>query len=198
MDKFLSNYYLIFIISSHKIIHLANYEKIFYTGPIDQFFDFKYSVSEHLEYRSLKFVWETHDKEFYQDHSVVNYPNDHAYTRIVEYKHFTKQKHPKTTISKEYSVDYEPGVNEPYYPVPNPRNQAIYEKYRKAAEKLKNIYFVGRLANYKYFNMDQAFKAALDLFYSLEGYQPKYPVFEQQSLLGMDVASISYDSSKRK
>jgi UDP-galactopyranose mutase len=147
---------------------LTGYEKIFYTGPIDQFFDFKYSVKEHLEYRSIQFVFETHNKEFYQSNSVINYPNDYDFTRIVEYKHFTKQKHPKTTISKEFSVDYVPGVNEPYYPVPNPRNQAIYEKYRKATEKLKNIYFVGRLANYKYFNMDQAFKAALELFASLE------------------------------
>jgi UDP-galactopyranose mutase len=177
---------------------LGEYEKIFYTGPIDQFFDFKYSVDEHLEYRSLRFQFETHDKEFYQKHSVINYPNDHKFTRIVEYKHFTKQKHPKTTISKEFSVDYEPGVNEPYYPVPNPRNQAIYEKYRKETEKLKNIFFVGRLANYKYFNMDQAFKAALDLFDSLEKIPSKKNHLESPAALSLQLTETTYDSSTSK
>lgn len=149
---------------------ITGFEKLFYTGPIDQFFDFKYSVGEQLEYRSLNFVMETHNKEFYQENSVINYPNDEKFTRIVEYKHFTKQKHLKTTISKEYSCDYVPGENEPYYPVPNPKNQAIYAKYQEEAEKLESedIYFVGRLANYKYFNMDQAFKNALDLFERLQ------------------------------
>lgn len=149
---------------------LVGQEKLFYTGPIDQFFDFRYSVKDKLEYRSLNFVWETHDIEFYQNNSVINYPNNEEYTRIIEYKHFTKQKHPQTTISKEYSCDYQPGVNEPYYPVPNPKNQAIYAKYQQEAEKLEKegIYFVGRLANYKYFNMDQAFKSALELFDKVE------------------------------
>lgn len=150
---------------------LQGYEKLFYTGPIDQFFDFKFSVKEHLEYRSLKFVWETYDKEFYQENSVINYPNDHDFTRIVEYKYFTGQVAPNTTISKEYSSVYIPGKNEPYYPVPNPRNHEIYSKYQEEAQKMeqKGIYFVGRLANYKYFNMDQAFKNSLDLFSKLEG-----------------------------
>jgi hypothetical protein len=80
----------------------------------------------------------------------------------------TKQTHPKTTISKEYTVDVTSDEQEPYYPVPNERNQKLYEKYKADAENLTNVYFVGRLANYKYFNMDQAFKAALDLFARLE------------------------------
>jgi UDP-galactopyranose mutase len=164
---------------------LYGFRKLFYTGPIDQFFDFRQSVKEFLEYRSIRFAWETHDREWYQQNSVINYPNEHAYTRIVEYKHFTGQKHPKTSISKEYSVDYVPNENEPYYPVPNPRNRAIYEKYRVRTEGLPNTYFVGRLANYKYFNMDQAFKNALDLFHALEGdrmvrYHPQTrPVWER-------------------
>lgn len=144
---------------------LDGYEKVFYTGPVDQFFDFKFSVDEKLEYRSINFVHETLDQEWFQENSVINYPNDEGFTRIVEYKHITGQKHPKTTIVKEFTTD----DGEPYYPVPNPRNQAIYDKYKAEADKLKNIYFVGRLANYKYFNMDQAFKNALDLFESLEG-----------------------------
>ncbi len=150
--------------------NLPSYSKLFYTGPIDQYFDFKFSVNEKLEYRSIRFEFETHEKEYYQVNSVINYPNENDFTRIVEYKYFTGQKHPKTTISKEYSVDYEPGVNDPYYPVPNPRNNEIFAMYQKEAKELEKegIYFVGRLANYKYFNMDQAFKNSLDLFESIE------------------------------
>ena len=148
---------------------LKNYEKLFYTGPIDQFFEFKHSTKGKLEYRSLRFDFETHNKEFFQENSVINYPNEEKFTRIVEYKYFTGQKHSKTTISKEFSIDYVPGENEPYYPVPNPKNGEIFEKYRKDALNLEKdgVYFVGRLANYKYFNMDEAFKNALDLFYKI-------------------------------
>jgi len=89
------------------------------------------------------------------------------FTRIIEYKHFGNQKSEKTTIVREYTVD----EGEPYYPVPNSRNQEIYNKYKEEADKLTDVYFVGRLANYKYFNMDQAFKNALDLFEQLEGPQ---------------------------
>lgn len=159
-------------------------EKLFYTGPIDQFFGYKIKTEEEipsgegqaagrgvshekLEYRSINFVHETLDQEYYQENAVINYPNDMKFTRIVEYKHITGQKHPKTTIVKEFTTD----DGEPYYPVPNPRNQAIYEKYRAETEKLTDIYFVGRLANYKYFNMDEAFKNALDLYNTLENNQ---------------------------
>lgn len=144
---------------------LGEYERLFYTGPIDRFFDFKYNIRRQLEYRTINFVSETLDQEYYQSNSVVNYPSDDVgFTRIVEYKHITGQKHPKTTIVKEFTTD----EGEPYYPVPNPDNQQIYEMYRKETEKFDNIHFVGRLANYKYFNMDQAFKNALDLFNTLE------------------------------
>ncbi len=144
---------------------LKKFEKLFYTGPIDQYFDFKHSLKEKLEYRSLRFEHETLDQEFYQSNPIINYPSlEVPYTRVVEYKQITGQKSAKTTIVREYSTDQ----GEPFYPVPNPRNQEIYEKYQQEAEKLQNIHFVGRLANYKYFNMDQAFKNALDLFYSLE------------------------------
>jgi len=143
---------------------LKSYEKLFYTGPVDQFFDFKHSVKRKLEYRSIRFVHETLDQEFFQENSVINYPNEEQFTRIVEYKHITGQKNPKTTIVKEFSTD----EGEPYYPVPNPANQEIYDLYKAEADKLEKIYFVGRLANYKYFNMDQAFKNALDLFAELQ------------------------------
>jgi UDP-galactopyranose mutase len=144
---------------------IKGYEKLFYTGPIDRFFDFKYSLEETLEYRSINFVTEYHDCEYLQENSVVNYPGkDTKFTRIIEYKHFGNQKSEKTTIVKEYTTD----EGEPYYPVPNKKNQRIFDKYKKEAEALTDVYFVGRLANYKYFNMDQAFKNALDIFHSLK------------------------------
>lgn len=140
---------------------LTGYDKLFYTGPIDRFFTFE----EKLEYRSINFHYETVDQEYFQENSVINYPGmEVGFTRIVEFKHFGNQKSEKTTIAKEYTVDQ----GEPYYPVPNPRNQEIYQKYRTEAEKLTDVHFVGRLANYKYFNMDQAFKNALDLFEELQ------------------------------
>jgi UDP-galactopyranose mutase len=148
---------------------LSGYEKLFYTGPIDRFFTFK----EKLEYRSINFHYETVDQEYFQENSVINYPGmEVGFTRIVEYKHFGNQKSQKTTIAKEYTVDH----GEPYYPVPNPRNQEIYQQYKNEAEKLTDVHFVGRLANYKYFNMDQAFKNALDLFAELEEEHETYKV----------------------
>ncbi|HLW19974.1 MAG TPA: UDP-galactopyranose mutase [Cyclobacteriaceae bacterium] len=140
-------------------------EKLFYTGPIDRYFEFKHSLEEKLEYRSIQFVSETINQEFFQENSVVNYPGTEVdFTRIIEYKHFGNQKSDKTTIVKEYTVD----GGEPYYPILNERNRRIYEKYNQEAQKLTDVYFVGRLANYKYFNMDEAFKNALDLFESLK------------------------------
>ena len=143
---------------------IKNYNKLFFTGPIDQFFDYKFGRK--LQYRSLRFIFETYDKEFFQLNSVINYPNDNEYTRIVEYKYFTGQKHHKTTVSKEFPT----WEGEPYYPVLSIENQEIFELYKKEAEKAKKngIYLVGRLANYKYYNMDQTFKNALDLFNNIE------------------------------
>ncbi|WP_312423194.1 UDP-galactopyranose mutase [Epilithonimonas sp.] len=144
---------------------LGEYEKLFYTGPIDRFFQFNENLKEKLEYRSINFVTEQLDQEYFQENSVVNYPGEEVdFTRIVEYKHFGNQQSEKTSIVKEYTVD----EGEPYYPVPNDKNQEIYAEYKAEADKLIDVYFVGRLANYKYFNMDQAFRNALDLFFDLE------------------------------
>lgn len=149
---------------------LPDFEKIFYTGPIDQFFEFKYSLKEQLEYRSINFVAETVNKPFFQENSVINYPGKEVdFTRIVEYKHFGNQRSDKTTIVREYTTD----TGEPYYPVLNKRNLEIYQKYKEEAEKHPDVHFVGRLANYKYFNMDEAFKNALDLYHALEE-KPEY------------------------
>jgi UDP-galactopyranose mutase len=138
---------------------VKGFEKLFFTGKVDSFFEEKFGK---LQYRSLNFELTTYNQEQYQEIGVINYPNDHEFTRTVEYKHFTKQKHPKTVVSREYST----WDGDPYYPVPTQKNRDVFEKYKVEAEKLEKegIYFVGRLANYKYFNMDQAFKNALDLF----------------------------------
>lgn len=136
-------------------------ERLFFTGKIDQFFEYKFG--DKLQYRSLRWEHETHNKEYYQSGIQINYPDESIpYTRISEPKHSTGQKHPKTTIMKEYPT----WEGEPIYPVPTERNKEIFAKYQKEAEKLEkeNIYFVGRLANYKYFNMDQAVKNAFELF----------------------------------
>ena len=136
------------------------YETIIYTGPIDAYFE--NLGLEKLEYRSINFVTETHkNTRFYQQGSVVNYPESVVpYTRIVEYKHFLNQTSSDTIIVKEYTTD----VGEPYYPIPNKRNMDLYEKYKELTQDQSKVHFIGRLANYKYFNMDAAIRNALDYF----------------------------------
>ncbi len=131
--------------------------KVIYTGPIDEYFDFCYG---RLPYRSLNFRHETHDQEVFQKAPVVNYPNDHAYTRVTEFKYLTGQQHKKTSIVYEYPVD----GGDPYYPIPRPENASLYARYRKLAEKESGVYFCGRLANYQYLNMDQVVAQALNTF----------------------------------
>jgi UDP-galactopyranose mutase len=137
-----------------------NYDVVIFTGPIDSYF----SNMEKLEYRSIDFnIQIIKNMNYYQPNSVVNYPSkDVPYTRIVEYKHFLNQKSDDTIIVSENTND----IGEPYYPVPNKKNLDLYEKYKILAkeEESKNIFFVGRLANYKYFNMDEAILNALNFF----------------------------------
>lgn len=139
------------------------YDAVIYTGPVDRYFE-NHDYPK-LEYRSINFVKEIFfNKNKFQDYSVVNYPeNDVQFTRIVEYKHFLNQESNHTVIVTEYTVDN----GDPYYPVPNKANKELYEKYKLLADnetKRRQIFFVGRLANYKYFNMDQAIRNALDLY----------------------------------
>ncbi len=161
-------------ILSHKNIHLllntdfkdietgAKYDRLVYTGNIDAYFDYLHGE---LPYRSLEFEFKTLGAEFFQETAQVNYPNSEKYTRITEFKHLTGQKHDLTTIAYEYSLPYLPGKNEPYYPIPRQENEGIYNLYYKEAEKLKEaVHFVGRLANYKYYNMDQIAGVALMVF----------------------------------
>ncbi len=134
-------------------------DKIIYCGPIDEYFDFKYG---NLEYRSLRFEEEVLDKDSFQGNIAVNYTDhDHPYTRIVEHKYFEFGTQPKTVITKEFSQEWKPGM-EPYYPVNDERNSAVYEKYKAEADKLENVMFCGRLAEYKYYDMHMIVELALD------------------------------------
>lgn len=141
------------------------FSRIFYTGSIDEFFGYKYGK---LPYRSVNFKFETHNVEFYQSYACVNYPNNYDFTRIHEYKHYLRDKSEKTVIAKEYSEFFELGKNERYYPIESPENRAMYDQYKAEADKLENVYFLGRLGDYKYYNMDQAAARALELFESLK------------------------------
>ncbi len=138
----------------------STFPHVIYTGMIDQFYGFRFGP---LPYRSLRFEPETLDQEFYQPAMQVNYPNDHDFTRIVEIKHATGQKLPATTIVREYPEDFGPG-KEPYYPIPAPDAKAIYDQYAALAAQEENVSFVGRLATYRYYNMDQVVGMALAEF----------------------------------
>lgn len=143
----------------------GSFDRIFYTGSIDEFFDYKFGQ---LPYRSVNFKLETHDKEYYQCNAVVNYPCNYDFTRIHEYKYYLDDSSSKTVIAKEYSEAFEIGKNERYYPIPKEENIELYNKYLEEAKKLDNVYFLGRLGDYKYYNMDQAIERALNLFEELK------------------------------
>jgi UDP-galactopyranose mutase len=143
----------------------VKYRQLIYTGPVDEFFDFRYGK---LPYRSLRFKHETHDKECFQPNAVVNYPNEHLYTRITEFKYLTGQVHPKTSIVYEFPCS----DGDPYYPVPQPANQQLYQRYKQLAEQAVGVHFVGRLATYKYYNMDQVTAQALSTFKKIMQEQP--------------------------
>jgi len=133
------------------------FDRMIYTGPIDYFFDYSYG---RLPYRSLRFESETLQKEWFQEVGTVNYPNDYEFTRITEYKHMTGQEHPLTTIMREYPTS----EGEPYYPIPRGENQELLAKYEAEAKKLKSVFFVGRLAEYRYYNMDAVVDRALAVY----------------------------------
>ena len=145
---------------SHKEDLLSLADKVIYTGPVDRYFDYKYG---NLEYRSVRFETETLDMENYQGNAVVNYTSHlEPYTRIIEHKHFEFGTQPKTVISKEYSSTWKIG-DEPYYPVNDEKNNSLYLKYKELADKEENVIFGGRLGLYKYLDMDDVIKFALDM-----------------------------------
>jgi UDP-galactopyranose mutase len=135
---------------------------LIYTGPVDEYFDWRFGK---LPYRSLRFVHSTIDAEQYQPVGTVNFPaEDVPYTRISEYKHLTGQQHRQTSITLEYPS----AEGDPYYPVPRPENQALYKRYEALADATKGVTFVGRLATYRYYNMDQIVGQALATFRRLD------------------------------
>lgn len=155
------------------VVDRIPHDHLIYTGPIDEYFDFCFGP---LPYRSLRFENESFDPEqlkkrepisgkpgFWQPTMQVNYPNDEEFTRIVEIKHATGQQCENTTIVREYPDDYAPG-KEAYYPIPTTETAALYKKYAKRAEELPKVSFIGRLATYRYYNMDQVVGMALTEF----------------------------------
>ena len=138
----------------------VTFDQVIFTGPVDEYFDFEFGK---LPYRCLEFKHETHHRPVFQDAPVINYPNEYAYTRCTEFKYLTGQEHPLTSIVYEF-----PGTTgDPYYPIPRPDNAALYKKYQARAESTPGVHFVGRLATYRYYNMDQVVGQALTLFAQL-------------------------------
>ena len=138
------------------------FRKMIYTGPVDEFFNFRYGK---LPYRSLEFKHETLEAPLHQEVAVVNFPNEHDYTRVTEFKYLTGQEHPKTSIVYEFPR----AEGDPYYPVPKPENAELYAKYKELADATSDVYFVGRLATYKYYNMDQVVGQALTVYKQIIG-----------------------------
>ncbi len=136
--------------------------KTIFTGPVDEYFGYRFGP---LPYRSLEFRHETYAQERFQQAAVVNYPNDHAYTRVTEFKYLTGQSAPKTSVVYEYPR----AEGDPYYPIPRPENAALYAKYKELAEQRPEVHFVGRLATYKYYNMDQVVAQALVTYRKITG-----------------------------
>jgi UDP-galactopyranose mutase len=132
------------------------HRELIFTGPVDEFFDYRFGK---LPYRCLEFKHETLNQQQFQPVAVVNYPNDNAFTRITEFKHLTGQEHPKTSIVYEYSCS----EGDPYYPIPRAENAEIYRQYQALAEE-SGVHFAGRLATYKYYNMDQVVAQALTIY----------------------------------
>ncbi len=135
--------------------------KIF-TGPVDEYFDYRFGP---LPYRSLEFKHETHDRQWYQAAPVVNYPNEHPYTRVTEFKYLTGQVSAKTSVVFEYPR----AEGDPYYPIPRPENALLYARYKELADQASDVHFVGRLATYRYYNMDQVVAQALTTFRRILG-----------------------------
>jgi UDP-galactopyranose mutase len=142
------------------------YKELIYTGPIDAYFECAYGV---LPYRSLEFTFETHDQPVFQPAAVINYPNEHRYTRVTEFKYLTGQQHSKTTIVREFPR----ADGDPYYPVPKAETADLYRRYKALADATPGVHFVGRLATYRYYNMDQVVGQALTLTDLITGARPK-------------------------
>jgi UDP-galactopyranose mutase len=145
-----------------EVERIIPHRELVFTGPVDEYFDCRFGK---LPYRSLEFRHETLDRQVHQPAPVVNYPNDFLYTRVTEFKYLTGQEHPKTAVVYEYPR----AEGDPYYPVPRPENAELYRKYKALADGTRGVHFVGRLATYKYYNMDQVVAQALTAFRKIAG-----------------------------
>jgi UDP-galactopyranose mutase len=144
------------------LVDEVRFERMIYTAPLDAYFDYRFGK---LPYRSLEFKFETHDTEVFQPAAIVNHPNDNAYTRITEFKHLTGQSHPKTTIVYEFPC----ADGDPYYPVPRPENAEMYRRYKSLADRIDDVRFVGRLATYRDWDMDEVVEQSLAMFDEIRG-----------------------------
>ncbi|MEJ1157275.1 UDP-galactopyranose mutase [Prosthecomicrobium sp. N25] len=159
------NIHLMLKTSFERAVSEVKFKRLIFTGPIDEYFGHRFG---RLPYRSLAFEHLTLDRERYQDVAVVNYPGDEPYTRITEYKHLTGQVHPKTSITREIPQ----ADGDPYYPVPRAENQELYRRYERLAAAVRNVWFVGRLATYRYYNMDQVVGQALATYRRIQDTVP--------------------------
>jgi UDP-galactopyranose mutase len=150
------------------VIQQVAHKEVIYTGPVDEYFDCRFGE---LPYRSLRFDHRTVSQEYFQPVAVVNYPNDHDYTRITEFKYLTGQNHRQSSVVYEFPAS----EGDPYYPVPTPENAALYRRYAELAAATNKVHFVGRLATYKYYNMDQVVAQALTLVKQLSA-APEFQV----------------------
>lgn len=140
--------------------------RVIFTGAVDELFNYRFGD---LPYRTLNFVFETYEQEYFQEICTVNYPNNYDFTRITEFKYMTKQKSNMTTIVKEFPMqyDYKNEKLEPYYPIPKEENEKLYQKYVELSKEFDNLILAGRLGNYRYFNMSETIKNALEVYRKL-------------------------------
>lgn len=162
--------------SYQDIMDEISYKKLIFTGPVDEYFNYCYGK---LPYRSIDFKFETLDNAPFQPTGTVNYPNDYAFTRITEFKYLTGQEHRKTSIVYEFPK----AEGDPYYPIPKAENAVLYKKYQALADQLSNTHFVGRLATYKYYNMDQVVAQALSTFKKILNQENSIPASDEKNIL---------------
>ncbi len=160
----------------------VRFRRLIWTGPVDEYFGCRFGK---LPYRSLRFRHETLRRERFQSVGTVNYPQDQDYTRISEYKHMTGQEHPWTSVTYEYPT----AEGDPYYPVPRPENQALYKRYEALADAKPDTWFVGRLATYRYLNMDQVVGQALAAFRRIEEQVPRAGGGARAAVVGPPIAA---------
>lgn len=140
-----------------ELLKEVQFKKLIFTGPVDEFFDYCFGK---LPYRSLEFKHETLETEVFQEAPVINFPNEHEFTRVTEFKYLTGQRHSKTSIVYEFPQ----AEGDPYYPVPNKPNAELYMRYKELTQAATDVYFAGRLATYKYYNMDQVVAQSLKIY----------------------------------